>query len=114
MEKRIITILIDNPRSWFVPYGQELAGRLRTMGHEVRKVGTADDLPEGDIAFFLSCERIIGADLRSRNTHNLVIHGSALPKGKGWSPMAWQILGSVPSGCRFCAAAVAHTSERRK
>lgn len=24
--------------------------------------------------------------------HNLVVHESALPKGKGWSPLTWQIL----------------------
>ena len=24
--------------------------------------------------------------------HNLVVHESALPEGKGWSPLSWQIL----------------------
>ncbi len=26
------------------------------------------------------------------NKHNLVIHESDLPKGKGWSPVTWQVL----------------------
>ena len=26
------------------------------------------------------------------NKHNLVVHESALPHGKGWSPLTWQIL----------------------
>lgn len=26
------------------------------------------------------------------NKHNIVVHASDLPQGKGWSPMSWQIL----------------------
>ena len=49
-------------------------------------------MPEGDCAVFLSCEKMVPADIRARNTHNIVVHGSALPEGKGWSPLTWQIL----------------------
>lgn len=28
----------------------------------------------------------------SHNAHNLVVHSSALPHGRGWSPITWQIL----------------------
>ncbi|MDO8561484.1 MAG: formyltransferase family protein [bacterium] len=87
-----ISILIDNPESWFVPHGQKLAEQLRERGHEVVTVEKPEKLPQGDIAFFLSCEQLIKKDLRERNTHNIVIHASALPQGKGWSPLAWQIL----------------------
>ncbi len=87
-----ISILIDNPESWFVPYGQKLAEQLRERGHEVVSVGSSEDIPHGDIAFFLSCEQLIRKDLRERNARNIVIHASALPQGKGWSPTTWQIL----------------------
>lgn len=92
MQKLKISILIDNPKSWFVPYGQELGAELIARGHEVSFVENPQDLPEGDVAFFLSCEQIIKKDLRDRNTHNIVIHSSKLPQGKGWSPLTWQIL----------------------
>lgn len=92
MEKLKISILVDNPRSWFVPYGQDLARQLREREHEVCEVENPQELPEGDVAFFLSCEQIIKKEVRDRNTHNLVIHASALPKGKGWSPTTWKIL----------------------
>lgn len=92
MKKLNISILIDNPHSWFVPYGQELERRLCERGHEALSIENPEDLPHGDMAFFLSCEQIIKKDLRDRNTHNLVIHASALPQGKGWSPTTWKIL----------------------
>lgn len=87
-----VTILIDNPNSWFVPFGARLAAQLRERGHKVREASDPDGIPHGDIAFYLSCEQIIKKDIRNRNKHNIVIHASALPNGKGWSPMAWQIL----------------------
>lgn len=30
--------------------------------------------------------------MRSQFKHTLVVHGSDLPKGRGWAPMAWQLL----------------------
>ncbi|MDO8553025.1 MAG: formyltransferase family protein [bacterium] len=87
-----ISILIDNPGSWAVPYGQELARQLRERGHEVVNVLSPQDIPQGDIVFFLSCEHLIKKDFRNRNTHSVVIHASALPQGKGWSPLSWQVL----------------------
>lgn len=87
-----ITLLIDNPKSWFVPYANELQNLLTMRGHKMIRIEDAVNLGEGDCAFFLSCEKIIPLELLSRNTHNIVIHGSALPKGKGMSPLAWQII----------------------
>lgn len=92
MKKLKISILIDNPRSWFVPYGRMLEQRLNERGHEVVSIEDPQKLPHGDLAFFLSCEQVIGKDLRDHNKHNLVIHASALPQGKGWSPTTWKIL----------------------
>jgi len=88
-----VTLLCDNPNSWFIPYIHILLNILQTVEH-VKPVfiTNAQDIPHGDLAFFLSCEQIIGRELLERNTHNLVIHESDLPKGKGWSPLTWQII----------------------
>ncbi len=40
----------------------------------------------------MSYHRIIEKENLNRHRHNIVIHASALPKGKGWAPMFWQIL----------------------
>lgn len=87
-----ISILIDNIRSWAVPYGKILKQQLEKRKHEVALCSNASDLVRGDIAFFLSCEKIVPRHILARNTHNLVIHASAVPRGKGWSPLTWQIL----------------------
>ncbi|MBI2610907.1 methionyl-tRNA formyltransferase [Candidatus Kaiserbacteria bacterium] len=93
MKKKLtITVLVDNPKSWFVPHGRELVQRLKKRGHRAFFAHNMNGVKKGDCAFYLSCEKIIPARIRSRNTHNVVIHGSALPKGKGMSPLTWQVL----------------------
>lgn len=88
----IITIVTDNPDSWFVPYGKELCEKLLARGHRAIFCHQLDDVTVGDICFLLSCERITPRAILERNKHNIVIHSSALPKGKGMSPLTWQIL----------------------
>lgn len=66
--------------------------QLKRRGHEVSVVYDNADVAEGDIAMFLSFWSIVPAGVLERNAHNLVVHASALPQGKGWSPLTWQIL----------------------
>lgn len=51
-----------------------------------------EDIKNGDIAFYLSCYELIKNEYLAKNKHNIVIHESDLPQGKGWSPASWQIL----------------------
>ena len=46
----------------------------------------------GDLCFYIGCEQIVGKNVRSQFKHNLVVHESDLPHGRGWSPLTWQIL----------------------
>lgn len=87
-----ITLLVDNPKSWIIPYVESMLSLIRERGHDVSTIHDAEKIEKGDMAFFLSCEKIIPKSIRDRNAHNLVIHESALPKGRGWSPLTWQIL----------------------
>ena len=59
---------------------------------DVTIVTDKNDIPYGDVAFYLSCYELIKENILSRNKHNIVIHESDLPQGKGWSPASWQIL----------------------
>jgi methionyl-tRNA formyltransferase len=86
--------IVSNSASWLNPWIAELADIWRAQGHEVCKEHRARDVREGDLCFLLSCHEIVQSDVLSRSTHNIVVHGSDLPKGKGWSPLTWQILES--------------------
>lgn len=86
----VIQILIDNSNSWIVPYANELKDKLIAKGHTVSLFHEHSDVTEGDVLCLLSCEKIF-KDLHL-NKHNLVVHESDLPFGKGWSPVTWQIL----------------------
>ena len=86
-----ITILTDES-SWMNRYNKKLASFLNEAGHDVKLIRSRSELEKGDVAFFLSCFEIVGKKFLVLNKHNVVVHASALPKGKGWSPMTWQIL----------------------
>ncbi len=70
----------------------ELIADLRTFGHLVSWVHIPDQLVGGDICFYLGCSVIVDSCVREKYCNNLVIHASDLPKGKGWSPLNWQII----------------------
>lgn len=46
----------------------------------------------GDLLLLVSCTEIIEREIREKYACTLVIHESALPEGRGWSPFAWQVL----------------------
>lgn len=52
----------------------------------------AAEAPGGDILFLISCTKKVDREIRGRYSKVLVLHESALPIGRGWSPLAWQIL----------------------
>lgn len=85
-----IQILVDNPNSWIVPYAEELNKELLNLKFSSTLHFNHSEITKGDILVMLSCEKIF-KDLHL-NRNNLVVHESALPHGKGWSPLTWQIL----------------------
>jgi methionyl-tRNA formyltransferase len=85
------SILIDDFDSWIVPFGHELKRRLKNR-FNVELFFKAFDIPDGDFLFILGCTSIVPIEILSRNTLNLVVHESNLPKGRGNSPVAWQVL----------------------
>lgn len=86
----IITILTDNPKSWIIPFVSEFLSN--NIDHEFTHIFSASDITQGDILFILSCEKILSSNYLKFNKKNIVIHPSKLPLGKGFSPLAWQIL----------------------
>lgn len=87
----ILKICIFTPRnSWMYQYSHELSLLL----NEKYEVSLHDELSNetGDIAFYLSYQKILTSAQLKQFSHNIVVHASVLPQGKGWSPASWQIL----------------------
>ena len=86
-----ISVVVDNSNSWIIPYAKRLEDRL-SRNHNVRFYGDHEKISRGDVAFYLGCMRITPKNILDRNKHNLVVHESNLPEGKGISPLTWQVL----------------------
>jgi len=90
LSKMKVQLLIDNPNSWMIPYAEQLCEQIICEYGECQLIGSHEQIQQGDVLCLLSCEKIL-KDL-SKNHYNLVVHGSALPQGRGWSPLTWQVL----------------------
>jgi methionyl-tRNA formyltransferase len=86
-----VTVLVDNP-SWIAPYAQQLVDAAQRMGFESIFIHSQQQIEPGDVLFMLGCIKILPADLLKMNQWNLVVHESCLPKGKGFAPVAWQVI----------------------
>lgn len=87
-----IAVLVSE-QSWFVPYARELVNILISRGYDGQLFFKHEIINEDfEIVFILSYFRIIEEKFLKKHKHNLVVHESAVPKGRGWSPLFWQIL----------------------
>lgn len=68
---------------------------MSCKGHEVSLVFDKAALQGGDILFLVSCSQLIRDAEREKYRATLVLHASDLPKGRGWSPYIWSILGGA-------------------
>jgi len=84
-----ITILTDG-NSWKNSLIPELKRSWKP--HHVRVAHSPNGVKHGDLVFVLGFTKILSPKILARNKHNLIVHESALPRGRGWSPLAWQIL----------------------
>jgi methionyl-tRNA formyltransferase len=100
--------ILSDAASWLNESIAELVlGWIRT-GHTVEWVHEPAELQGGDNCFYLSCGQLVPAQIRARYRHNLVVHESALPHGKGWSPLTWQVL----EGCTEIPVTLLEAAER--
>ena len=84
--------VVSSRGSWMNDYIPALALEALRFGCSLRWVHDHQQLVPGDVCFLLSYGRIVSEEWLALHRHNLVVHASALPRGKGWSPMSWQIL----------------------
>jgi len=81
--------ILTSPNQWFCDFTEQLSFELG--GAHVFE--DHSDISESyDAVFILSYHKIIDGSFLSKNKHNIVIHASDLPAGKGWAPLFWQVL----------------------
>ena len=86
-----IQILVDNPNSWIIPHLKNLVSSIKQKKNcYVKLINSHEDVESGDVLCLLSCEKKFNK--LNLNKYNLVVHESDLPKGKGWSPLTWQVI----------------------
>ncbi len=95
MKRARVSILSDKTDSWIQPFCRSLAAQLIDRGFVVDIYKDWKDLEKGDMLFILGCEKILPKDVLSLHKNNLVVHESDLPRGKGWSPLSWQIIEGI-------------------
>jgi methionyl-tRNA formyltransferase len=81
--------ILTSKNQWFIPYAKKLQKKFSGC----RLFFDHKDINEKiEILFILSYHYIIPKKYLKKSKHNIIIHASDLPKGKGWAPMFWQIL----------------------
>lgn len=68
-------------------WAEQIAG-----SHSVKLLHSSVDLSGGDFLFLVSATEIVGGEHLRKFRYALVVHESAVPEGRGWSPLAWQVL----------------------
>ncbi len=63
--------------------------------HDVTIARNKEALICGDLLFLISCGEIVRDVDRKKFEKTLVIHASDLPRGRGWSPHIWDIVGGA-------------------
>lgn len=84
--------ILSDADSWLNPMLAEMVWRWLNDGHRVLWAHRERELRPADFCFYLGCGQIVSPATLSSYRHNLVVHESDLPQGKGWSPLTWQIL----------------------
>ncbi|WP_348518891.1 UDP-4-amino-4,6-dideoxy-N-acetyl-beta-L-altrosamine N-acetyltransferase [Campylobacter sp. CCS1377] len=79
--------ILTSPKQWFIPYAKELQKLINADLFYDHK-----EIFNYEIVFILSYHKIIDKKFLQQNKHNIVIHASNLPQGKGWSPLFHQVI----------------------
>ena len=86
-----ITIICSDKQHKIFPYLEKWVEK-NSKNHRILLITKLEEITKGDILFLISCTKIIKTEIRKKFKHSLVIHESDLPKGRGWSPLVWQII----------------------
>lgn len=85
--------IVSAKSSWINDYLPDFVVDLVSRDYPVEWTDSIDDASDlSDICFFLGYDKVVKKTCLDKSSVNLVVHESDLPKGRGWSPVTWQIL----------------------
>lgn len=84
--------MVDTKDSFLHDYISILITKLKEKGHDVTFIANHKNIMPGDCLFLLGCSKILSRTQLDLNKHNLVIHPSKLPEGRGSAALVWKIL----------------------
>jgi len=65
---------------------------INSEGDSAALVRNYEDVTYDGICFLLGCIKLMPKEIIDRNKKTMLVHESNLPKGRGFSPLFWQIL----------------------
>jgi methionyl-tRNA formyltransferase len=85
--------VLTSEKSWFVSYSQKLIELISESGFDAELYFHHENINNDcEIVFLISYFRLVNREFLEGHKHNIVVHESDLPEGRGWAPMFWQIL----------------------
>ncbi len=87
-----ISIVLSSNDHPIYPYLQNWIESEKDI-HDITLINNLEEVSEGDFLFLVSCHEYIRSEIRKNFKYSLVLHASDLPKGRGWSPHIWDIIG---------------------
>jgi methionyl-tRNA formyltransferase len=89
-KKLIINFLFDKKNNWINKYISKK--KFLKPNLSIRKYFNPKKIKDQEIIFVLGYTKKLSKNFLKKNKYVMIIHESALPKGKGFSPLQWQIL----------------------
>lgn len=86
--------IVVSPESWIVKYAQNFVSLFNGYGNlSLELVFNHKDVStDTRVVFLIGYFELVDQLYIESKEYVLVVHESALPKGRGWSPLSWQIL----------------------
>ena len=85
-----VAFLFDRNNDWIFKFFEKKTFSLNNIS--ISSFFNFEEISNFDLVFIIGYTRILPKNFLAGNKLNLVIHESDLPKGKGFSPVQWQLL----------------------
>lgn len=85
-----VAFLFDKNNDWIFNFYKKY--KLYLDNFLILEFFDYEEIEDFDIVFIIGYTRILPTQFLQKNRLNLVVHESDLPKGKGFSPIQWQLL----------------------